>query len=70
MKFVETFEYKLDSEMWGVADRAFFPDETLHYPYRDCEDGAILFTRLVRDLLGLPSALVYYPGHLAAAVAF
>ncbi len=70
MKFVEAFDYKLDSEMWGVADRAFFPDETLHYPFRDCEDGAILFTRLVRDLVGLPTALVYYPGHLAAAVAF
>lgn len=70
MKFVEAFEYKHDIDVWGVADRAFFPDETLHYPYRDCEDGAILLTRLVRDLLRLPSALVYYPGHLAAAVAF
>lgn len=70
MHFVEAFDYKLDSDMWGVEDRAFFPDETLYYPYRDCEDGAILFTRLVRDLLGLPAALVYYPGHLAAAVAF
>lgn len=70
MKFVEAFDYKLDSEMWGVVDRAFFPDETLHYPFRDCEDGAILLTRLVRDLLGLKTALIYYPGHLAAAVAF
>lgn len=70
MKFVEAFDYKRDIDMWGVIDRAFFPDETLNYPYRDCEDGAILFTRLVRDLLKLPSALVYYPGHLAAAVAF
>jgi hypothetical protein len=69
MKFVEGFPYGYDSEIWGY-DRAFFPDETIYYPKRDCEDGAILFTRVVRDLLSLPVALVYYPGHLAAAVAF
>ena len=50
-------------------DRAFFPDETLYYPYCDCEDRSILFTRLVRDLLGFKCVLVYYPGHLASAVA-
>lgn len=69
MKFVEAFDYEYDDTIWG-RDRAFFPEETLHYPYRDCEDGAILFSRLVRDLLSMPVALVYYPGHLAAAVAF
>jgi len=69
MRFVESFSYGFDSEIWGY-DRAFFPDETIHYPKRDCEDGAILFSRLVRDLIDLPVALVYYPGHLAAAVAF
>lgn len=47
-----------------------FAEETLFYPYCDCEDRAILFTRLVRDLLGLKTILVYYPGHLASAVCF
>lgn len=69
MNFVEAFPYELDTKVWG-RDRAFFAEETLHYPFRDCEDGAILFTRIVRDLIRLPTALVYYPGHLAAAVAF
>lgn len=69
MNVVEACEYAFDSDVWG-EDRAFFPEETLHYPSRDCEDGAILFSRLVRDLLGLPTALIYYPGHLAAAVCF
>ena len=63
------FEYEYDDKLWG-GDRAFFAEETLHYPYADCEDRAILFTRLVRDLLHLPCVLVYYPGHLAAAVHF
>ncbi|MCM1336153.1 MAG: hypothetical protein NC187_02600 [Candidatus Amulumruptor caecigallinarius] len=63
------FEYEYDDKVWG-HDRAFFAEETLYYPYCDCEDRAILFTRLVRDLLGLDAALVYCPGHLAAAVRF
>ena len=70
LHFVQTaFEYKLDDEVWG-GDRPFFADETLYYPYCDCEDRSILFSRMVRDLLGLDVVLVYYPGHLAAAVGF
>lgn len=70
LDFVQTaFEYKRDDEIWG-GDRAFFAEETLYYPYCDCEDRAILFSRLVRDLLGLDVVLVYYPGHLATAVKF
>ncbi len=62
-----TYEY--DDKVWG-CDRAFFPEETLFYPYADCEDRAILFTRLIRDILGLECILVFYPGHLTAAVCF
>lgn len=69
MDMIETFEYGYDDKIWGY-DRAFFPDETLYYPKSDCEDHAILLSRMVRDLLGLPTALIYYPGHLAAAVCF
>lgn len=70
LNFVQTaFEYKTDNEVWGV-ERPFIPEETLYYPYCDCEDRAILFCRLVTDLLGLKTALVSYPGHLAAAVQF
>ena len=32
------------------------------------EDRAILFSRMVRDLLGLEVMLVYYPNHLSTAV--
>jgi hypothetical protein len=70
LNWVQTaFVYEYDDKVWG-GDRAFFPDETLYYPYCDCEDRAILFTRLVRDLLGLKCILVYYPGHLASGVCF
>ena len=70
LNWVQTaFEYEYDEVVWG-HDRAFFAEETLYYPYCDCEDRAILYTRLVRDLLGLKTILVYYPGHLACAVGF
>ena len=70
LNWVQTaFVYEYDDKVWG-GDRAFFPDETLYYPYCDCEDRSILFTRLVRDLLGLKCILIYYPGHLASAVCF
>ena len=61
--------YEYDENIWGV-DRAFFAEETLYYPYCDCEDRSILLSRLVRDILGLKAILIYYPGHLAMAVHF
>ena len=70
LDYIQTgYEYGYDNDVWG-DDRAFFPDETLFYPFCDCEDRAILLTRLVRDLLGLRCLLVYYPGHLACAIEF
>lgn len=70
LNWVQTaFEYEYDDKVWG-GDRAFFPAESLYYPYCDCEDRSILFSRIVRDLLGLDVVLLYYPGHLATAVNF
>lgn len=70
LNLVQTgFEYEYDEKVWG-HDRPFFAEETLYYPFCDCEDRAILLSRLVRDLLGLRTLLVFYPGHLAMAVAF
>lgn len=70
LNFVQTgFVYEYDDVVWG-HDRAFFADETLYYPYCDCEDRSILFSRIVRDILGLKVLLVYYPGHLYTAVHF
>lgn len=70
LHWVQTgFTYKTDEEVWG-GDRVFFAEETLHYPACDCEDRAILYSRLVRDLLGLQCVLVYYPNHIACGVCF
>lgn len=70
LNFVQTaFVYEYDDKVWG-ADRAFFAEETLYYPYCDCEDRSILYSHLVRELTGLDVMLVYYPGHLCTAVRF
>jgi hypothetical protein len=61
--------YEYDDKVWG-GDRPFFAEESLYYDYADCEDRSILFTKLVRDLVGLDAALLYIPGHLLAAVRF
>lgn len=63
------FKYMTDPNQFG-REKPFFPDENFYYPYNDCEDRAILFSRIVRKVLGLDAVYLFYPGHLAAAVLF
>lgn len=70
LRFVQTaFAYKTDEDQFGI-EKYLFVDETLFYPYSDCEDRSILFAFLVRELLGNDVVGLKYPGHLATAVAF
>lgn len=68
--FVQSaFDYKVDDEQFG-EERTLFANETLYYPYSDCEDRSLLFATLIRDLLGLDVVLLDYPEHIATAVCF
>ena len=70
LNFVQTgFDYATDQEQFGY-ERPLYPDETFFYPFCDCEDRSILFSCLMRELLGLDAVLLNYPGHLATAVCF
>lgn len=69
LHLAQSFNYGYDDDIWG-GDRAFFMDESWYYPLSDCEDHAVNFTRMVRDVMNLDAVLIYYPEHLAAAVAF
>lgn len=70
MKFMHhDFEYATDDEQFG-HEKPFFYEEDFLYPYNDCEDRSILFSRIVRDVLGMDVVLLHYPGHIATAVAF
>ncbi len=61
------FPYKTDDEQFG-KENYLLPEETLYYPYSDCEDRSVLFAWLVRNLLDLPVIGLSYPGHVATAV--
>ncbi len=62
------FEYQIDETQFQ-KEKVMLPEETLYYPFSDCEDRAILFSKLVRDLLGLEVVGIKFPAHLATAVA-
>lgn len=70
INFVQTgFEYATDQKQFGY-ERPLYPDESLYYPYCDCEDRSILFACLVRELMGLDVVLLDYPEHISTAVRF
>ena len=68
--FVQTaFQYQTDDQQFGY-EKPFFVDEVFYYPYCDCEDRSILYSYLVRTLMGLDVVLLDYPNHIATAVCF
>ena len=70
LAFVQNaFAYKTDDEQFG-REKVMFPEETVFYPFSDCEDRSILFAFLVRELLGLKVVGLKYEDHLSTAVAF
>jgi len=70
LHFVQTaFGYKTDPEQFG-REKYFFAEEVFYYPYCDCEDRSVLFSYLVRELLGLKTIGLEYPDHMSTAVAF
>lgn len=70
LRFVQTaFQYKTD-DMQFQRENYLLPEETLYYPYSDCEDRAFLFAYLVRRLINLDVVGLGFPGHVATAVHF
>jgi len=68
LHFVQkSFEYKSDYEQFG-DEKPLFIEETLFYPGSDCEDRAVLFAYLIRNLLNLKIIGLDYPGHIATGV--
>lgn len=63
----KAFSYQKDTEQFG-EENYLYPEETLFYPASDCEDRTILFSILVRRVLGLDVAVLDYPGHVATAL--
>lgn len=69
LTFTQSLPYKTDAEQFGY-EKTMTPEEIFYYPYSDCEDRAILFAYLVKNLLDLPVIGLQYPNHMTSAVAF
>jgi hypothetical protein len=64
-----SFAYKTDTDQFG-REKYFFPDELFYYPFSDCEDKSILFSRLVKHFTGYNCIGLDFPGHVNTAVCF
>ena len=51
-------------------EKPYFIEENFYYPKNDCEDRAVFYAFLIRNLLGLDVHLVHFPGHECTAVCF
>lgn len=63
------FRYEVDRAQFG-REKTFFCEENFYYMANDCEDRAVLFSYLVRQLVGLDVVLLQYEDHVATAVCF
>lgn len=63
------FNYQTDKTQFG-AEKYFFPEEVLAYPYSDCEDRSVFFTYLVNQLLNIDVIGLKFPSHVATGVRF
>ena len=69
LRLVQTsFAYRTDQDQFS-REKWMLPEETVYYPYSDCDDRALLFAWLVRELTGFEVVGIRWPGHMAAAVA-
>ena len=71
LRMVQTsFDYKTDGDQFR-REKWLFPEETLFYPFSDCEDRSIMFAYLVRKLVPTVSVIgLIYSDHIATAVRF
>jgi hypothetical protein len=68
LRFVQkAFKYERDKEQFG-HEKVMFSEETLVYNASDCEDRAILFSNLIKELFGVSVVGVKYNDHMSTAL--
>lgn len=68
LHFVQNaFIYERDDEQFG-REKVMFAEETLYYDKSDCEDRAVLYAYLVKELFGISVIGVKYKDHMATAL--
>ena len=70
LNFVQrSFPYKIDEQQFG-KEKYMFADETMYYPYSDCEDRAILLSKLIERYTSLKTVGLEYSDHVSLGVMF
>jgi hypothetical protein len=68
LSFVQkAFKYERDNQRFG-REKVMFAQETLYFDKSDCEDRAVLFSYLVKELFGVGVLGVKYKDHMATAL--
>lgn len=68
LHFVQkSFKYSKDDAQFN-REKVMFAQETLYFDKSDCEDRAVLFSYLVKELFGIGVVGVHYKGHMATAL--
>jgi len=60
-------DYETDEKQFG-NENYLFAEETICYPYADCEDRSILLSQLVKEFVGLSTIAIVYPNHISLGV--
>ncbi|MCW8894844.1 hypothetical protein [Sulfurimonas sp.] len=68
LSFVQkSFKYEVDNIQFG-REKVMFAQETLYYDKSDCEDRAVLYAYLIKELFHVPVVGVKYKDHMATAL--
>ena len=68
LHFVQkSFKYEIDNKQFG-REKVMFATETLYFDKSDCEDRAVLFSYLVKELFDVSVVGVKYKDHMATAL--
>ncbi len=68
LHFVQNaFIYQRDDQQFG-REKVMFAEETLYYDKSDCEDRAVLYAYLVKELFGVGVIGLKYKDHMATAL--
>ncbi len=68
LHFVQkSFQYEIDEKQFG-REKVMFAEETLYFDKSDCEDRAVLFAYLVKELFFVGVVGVKYKDHMATAL--
>ena len=65
----KSMPYKIDEAQFG-KENYLFADETLYYPFSDCEDRVILLSKLIERYTGLSSIGLDYSEHVSLGIKF